>query len=128
MLEATVPEWLRRRIDLEEAKGWVCEHIEADAEEKAQFPKESLLPWSNTLIYDDWEKDSFFVVLTLHEEAFELFFGTGYWPDLRNFAEGDSDGIPPADLHRKWSLRFNVPCPPLTLGRAPVKKWTGRDW
>jgi hypothetical protein len=133
MLNETVPEWLRDTIDVERVKKWVREHLESYAEEKARRPtrrrpKGPLLPWSNTLIRDSWTHESFFVVMILREETVELFFGTGYWPDLRHFADGDAWDSPPADLYREWSLRFKVPCPPLTLGRETVKQWVGRDW
>ncbi|MBY0455826.1 MAG: hypothetical protein K2V38_00660 [Gemmataceae bacterium] len=128
MLATSVPSWLHGRIVVEEAKGWVREHLERYAEEKARFPDEPLLPWTNWLGYDgEWE-DAFFVVLVLHVDAFELFCGTGYWPDVRDFGEGELDDIPPADWHRAWAARFNVPRPPLLLGREAVREWVGCDW
>jgi hypothetical protein len=77
---------------------------------------------------DDWELPTFFLVFVLTEDAIELFCGTGYWPEVREFGEGEAEALATADLHREWSARFDVPCPPLVLGRAVVKEWIGREW
>ncbi len=128
MLQATLPAHLRSRVGAEEVKQRVLEHLERFDEEKARFPSEPLFPWSNWIGYDeDWE-NAFFLFMLLQEDAVELFCGTGYWPGIRTFGEGEVHDIPAADLHREWAARFRVPCPPLALGRAVVKEWLGRDW
>jgi hypothetical protein len=127
-LGATVPDHLRERVTVEEVKGLVREHLEARDEELARFPDDSHLPWTDMIAYDNWELPTLFVYLILNEAGLELFFGTGHWPEVRQFAEHDSDDIPAADLHRECAARFTVPRPPLVLDRAAVREWLGRAW
>ena len=65
---------------------------------------------------------------TLTADAIEMFCGTGYWPDIRRFGEHEMHDGAKSEVHREWSSRFTVPCPPLVLGKAVVKEWLGRDW
>jgi hypothetical protein len=127
-LDATVPDHLRQRVTVEEVKGLVREHLEARDEELARFPGDPLLPWTNMIAYDDWVLPTLFVYMVLHETGLELFFGTGHWPEVRLFAERDSDDTPAGDLYRECAARFTVPRPPLVLDRAAVREWFGREW
>jgi hypothetical protein len=127
MLRATVPDWLRDKIDFAEMREWVREHIEAYEDDRTTTGSAEF-PWVNTTAYDDWERDSLFVVLVLRESALELFCGTGKWPAVRKFMEGDAEGVPADRLHAEWAARFCVPCAPLVLSRALVAEWIGRGW
>jgi hypothetical protein len=128
MLHQSLPARLRDEIGVKDAKEWVREHLDAYAEERAQFPDQALLPWTNMISYEDWVEDTFFVVLILRDDAVELFCGTGYLPDVRALGDRESIDIPAEELHRAWAARFTVPCVPLVLGRAVVREWLGRDW
>ena len=128
MLRASLPERLRDEVGVADAREWVSDHLKCFDEEKARFPDEVLLPWSNIVAYDDWEKDTFFAIVILRKEGVELFCGTGYWPEVRKFGEGEAEDIPADDLHREWSVRFTVPAPPVRLTRGEVKAWLGRAW
>jgi len=134
-LERVVSEVLRasgpvhlKGLGVKDAKRWVREHLERDTAEQARFPDQPFLPWTNGIAYNGWERDTFFVVLILQEDVIELFCGTGYWPDVRTFGEGEAESVPAAELHREWAARFTVPYPPLMIGRGLVKKWLGREW
>jgi hypothetical protein len=127
MLRASRPAHLRG-IGVRDAKEWVSDHLDYYDQQKARFPRKRLLPWSNMLGYDsDWE-NAFFVVMVLRAGAFELFCGTGYWPDVREFGMGEADDIPARNLYRAWASRFTVPSPPVRLTRAEVNAWLGRRW
>ena len=128
MLDASLPPHLRDTIGPEKAKEWVANHLDASADEQARFPDESMLPWCNWLAYDDWELPTFFIVLVLTNDAIELFCGIGHWPEVRRFGDSEGGDGATANLHREWSARFTVPCPPLVLGKAVMKKWLGREW
>jgi hypothetical protein len=106
----------------------VREDLDLYAEDRADFPDQSILPWSNMTAYDSWTEDTFFAVVIIYENTVELFCGTGWWPDVRNFAEGDSEYVPAAELHREWSARFAVPYEPVVTSRAVVREWLGREW
>jgi hypothetical protein len=121
VLGASLPPHLRDTIGPAHAKEWVGEHIDTYAEDKLR------MPWCNLLAYDSWTQPTFFVVLVLKEDALELFCGTGHWPKIREW-EDEAESVAAADLYREWSSRFDVPCPPLALGKAAVKAWLGRDW
>lgn len=128
VLAAALPARLRGDVGAHSVKESVLEFLVCYDEESALFPGEVLLPWSNWIGYDDDWDEAFFVVMILREATIELFCGTGVWPDVRHFGEGDADDIPLSDWHREWSARFAVPCPALVLGKATVKEWLGRDW
>src|SRR5262245_15937244 len=115
LLDTTVPDHLRERVTVEEVKRCVREHLEARDEEKARFPDDSHLPWTNMIAYDNWVLPTLFVFMILDESDLELFFGTGHWPEVRRFADRESDDIPAADLYRECAARFTVPGPPLVL-------------
>jgi hypothetical protein len=129
MLGASLPERLQKTTGPEKVKEWVERHLDRYAEKKAKSPDESPLPWSSWICYDSWLEPSFFVVMTLTADAIELFCGTGeYWPEVRHFGEREIEGVAASEWYRAWSSRFDVPCPPLVLGKAVVKAWLGRDW
>lgn len=128
MLKASLPAHLKGEIGVQDAREWVSDHLGYYDEEKAQFPDQKLLPWSNMIAYDDWEKDTFFVIVLLRAGAIELFCGTGYWPDVRAFGEGEADDIPARNLYREWASRFTVPSPRVRLTRGEVNAWLGRGW
>ena len=128
MLDASLPPHLRDTFGVERAKAWIGQHLD-DYANSARRSEGPLLPWHNWMAQDSWSLPTFFLVFALTEDAIELFCGTGYWPEIRRFGEGDeARALAVRDLHREWAARFTVPCPPLVLGKAAVKKWLGRDW
>lgn len=122
LLAASLPPHLRGAVGPKRVKEWIERHLDTYAEDKLR------LPWCNWLACDNWELPTFFVALILKHDAFELFCGTGYWPEVRHFGERELKGVAASEWHREWSARFEVPCPPLVLGRAAVKDWLGREW
>lgn len=122
VLAATLPAHLRGTVGPANAREWVGEHLDTYTEDAIP------LPWHNWVAYDSWSEPTFFVVLILKEEAVELFCGTGYWPEVRRFGEREIEDVPASEWYRAWSSRFDVPCPPLVLGKAVVKEWLGRSW
>jgi hypothetical protein len=128
MLKASLPDHLRGEIGVQDAREWVSDHLGYYDEEKARFPDQKLLPWANMIGYDsDWD-NAFFVVMVLRSGALELFCGTGYWPDIREFIQGEENDIPARNLYRAWASRFTVPSPRVRLTRAEVKRWLDREW